>query len=267
MHRYSIPRHAARALKNTFTRVIWHGIRYAILCRRDRQRLRELKNAYLGESIILVCNGPSLNSVDFDQLGDYKKFFINKGYLLRKKYPELKIDFLYAGDSLLIKDMPVRLQEEENIDIMFSFFPCGNRFYDNRRKILIKKVFTGECFIDSPEFGITAKGSTTVSLALIHYMGFRRVGIVGLDHSWKTFSTADETKIFDQEDVDHFDKDYNRKGVLVQGPSPLLVEHALSQALQFFKKSGGCIMNLTESSKCRVLPFLSISEFTQKNKK
>ena len=49
---------------------------------RHRKRIKSVHNKYYGQKAVILCNGPSLNDVDFDLLGNVYCFGLNKINLL-----------------------------------------------------------------------------------------------------------------------------------------------------------------------------------------
>lgn len=260
-------RHALFLYKKTTQRVLLKGLEYRIRARKDIRCIRSLKNKYQGETIVLVCNGPSLKEIDFNQFEGVKKFFINKGYLLKDLYPNCGIDFIYTGDPILISDMPRDLHQVTQAEWHFCPFNYAHRFIPDPSLVRLPLSFGRGISLDSPEYGLSVDGSASVSLGLIHHLGFTNVGIIGLDHKWKSFEKAIEMKTMQEDDPDHFHKDYHKKGGTYQGPSPFLIEHSMAECNRFFVESGKKILNLTPNSECRSFPRQSLDVFLEETKR
>ena len=60
--------------------ILWNRVTWDLLPVSwvHRKKLKALRNAHVDEKAIILCNGPSLNDVDFSAIGDVFTFGLNK---------------------------------------------------------------------------------------------------------------------------------------------------------------------------------------------
>ena len=85
-------------------------------------------------------------------------------------------------------------------------------------------------------------------------MGFKKVLIVGLDHSFKTKTKfVNKTELRNEDlDVNHFNKNYFPKGVKWETPDLFSSEFYYKIADNEFKKDGRIIIDCTINGKCNI---------------
>ncbi len=181
----------------------WHS-RQTELARR---RFVELANARTTDTAVIVGNGPSLNETDLSRLDGVDVFVSN--------YAHLKPDLFERATYLCVVNNLVAEQGAAAFSLLRG----------------VTKVFPywlGYCiaedddtlFVDSigyPEFSTDiAKNISwrhTVSffhMQLAYGLGYRRVALVGFDHSYRQNESLAEGDVVDQREADanHFDPRY-----------------------------------------------------------
>lgn len=221
-------------------------------------RLRRWKNRHSGERCILLCNGPSLNDVDFERIDSnkYTYFGLNKIYLGIKKFgiqPKyivcvnekvLRQSAQIYKSLLITKFLSNRISEEIIPEDPFTFYintaglPEGaTRFSDD----IVSHVHEGWTV-------------THAALQIIHYMGFQEVNIVGMDHEFSQHIPGREnsTGTIAGADLDHFHPSYFGGGQDWDFPDLANSEVSYSAARRVFEASGKVIYDCTECGKCRI---------------
>jgi hypothetical protein len=203
-----------------------------------------------GKKAVILCNGPSLNNVDFDLLEKVFIFGLNKINLIFPR-TSMRPDAIVSVNSFVIEqnksffettDIPLYL------DYRFSnsFSTKGNRtFLYTNAKGFARDVFWG---VD------TGNTVTYVALQLAFHMGFTDVALVGCDHSFA--QTGPENKVItaDGEDPSHFDPNYFSGGVKWQLPDLFKSEFAYMTAKKHFEAHGRKLVNCTKGGRLEIFP-------------
>ncbi len=196
----------------------------------------------------LVCgNGPSLADVRNDTLSRFTTFGANRCY---KKFVP---DYYVHVDPMLGRSN-VKFVEEINAlktvkFVSTEFAPIVDDC--NPLDVIHVKGFS----YDPLSYVYGYFSVITVMLQLALFYGYKRVGLVGVDHRYQTprgpraFHRADE-------DRNHFCADYY-EGYLDHWNAPKLdkLEEWFELAKEEYKKSGAEIVNLTPNSALKVFRF------------
>ena len=102
---------------------------------------------------------------------------------------------------------------------------------------------------------------TYVALQLAFHMGFRRVALVGCDHSFAVKGPANATVKSGAVDHSHFDPNYFAGGVNWQLPDLLTSEVSYTNAEQTFREFGGEVVNCTEGGRLEVFRRMALQDF------
>jgi len=232
-----------------------------LFCRHSQQEKKAIEayqNKHQGQVGVIVANGPSLNDINLDQLKQFVTIGMNRIYLLRNR-SDFKPDYYCLEDHMVAEDNAAEISSLEG-SVMFipkdlSYCIRGNKniLYTNlirRYKGARQQSRFSEDFSEKVYWGGTV---TYYSLQLAYYLGFEKVYIVGLDHSYSRPDYAKgENKITSQgADVNHFDPRYFGKGKRWHAPGNLVdrMETSYRIAKKVFEESGRQIINATLNSK------------------
>lgn len=227
----------------------------------ERKKIRILKNKYYGKKAIIMCNGPSLNKVNYDLIekSDCFVFGLNKINLLFKK-TSLRPNFIVATNMHVISQ---NADFYNNTDIEL--------FIDSKalKKRLLKKNlninyihsalipgFAKDCSISiNPSHTVT-----NTALQIAYHMGFTKIAIVGADHEFFVKGPANSYISGIEEDNSHFDKSYFAN---VEWQLPDLVESEVGylRAKNCFESDNREIFNCTEGGKLEIFKRLDLSDF------
>lgn len=216
-------------------RKVWGKFGPVLQSYNETNRNLKLKNSFLGESIFLVGNGPSLNKLDMDKLCNYYSFAANKIYLL---YDKVK----WRPDFYTVLDWRVTPDHYENVNSLedgIKFFP--NRFHGLLREgedvHWYESLSPGKSILDrfEPDMnrGIFGGGTViTAAIQIAYYLGFRKMFLIGTDVSYTIpksvtqsggdrFGTGTQINLLSKRDDDpnHFDKSYFGKGARWHDPN------------------------------------------------
>lgn len=230
----------------------------------SRKRVRAWKDRFLEQKAVILCNGPSLNKVRFDDLAasGVFTFGLNKINLLFKRS-----DF---RPSVIVAVNPYVIEQNADFynttDIPLFLDSIGKKWVKFRNNVHFLHSagsigdFAKDCSISINQ-GYTV---TYVAMQLAFHMGFKEVALVGCDHFFATKGPANKTVIGGKEDPDHFDSNYFA-GFKWQLPDLAKSELYYEIARDTFARHGRKIVNCTEGGKLEIFPRKSLSEFLQKN--
>lgn len=232
---------------------------------KEKRAIEAYKNKHEGQVGVIVANGPSLNDIDIDKLRQFVTIGMNRIYLLRDR-SDFKPNYYCLEDHMVAEDNAAEISSLEDMPM---FIPKDLSYcIKNNNRILYTNLirrYNGakQASGFSTDFSQKAYWGGTVTyfaLQLAYYLGFKKVYIVGLDHSYARPEYAKgKNKVTSQgEDVNHFDPRYFGKGKRWHAPDNLVdrMEISYRKAREVYEKSGKTIINATPKSKLNenVLP-------------
>lgn len=226
--------------------VAWN---YSPIGKQNKTFLESCKNKHQRETLYLLANGPSINKTDLNILKGKNVMCMNRFYIKFK-------DLSFTPTYLVCIEETVLDQFSED----FAKLPVPT-FVNWRTRHKIPGVhYLKETFNISPFFqpNITKPANTggTVTfmcLQLAYYMGFEKVVILGMDHSFKETGTAAKAEIRTQEkDESHFDPNYFPKGMKWVIPDLQKSEYSYHLADVYYKQHNRIIIDATIGGKCPI---------------
>lgn len=231
----------------------------------SRSRLRAQRGSQGSKLGLILCNGPSLNAVDWKLVEQHRSrlfiFGLNKIHLL---YPRIEVrpDCVVAVNHFVIK----QTREE------FNRAPLP--LYLSSRGSSFVRLRPNVCFIEPmPMFTRFShdvsrgfvEGSTVTftALQLAYHLGLREVALVGCDHSFADQGKAHTVVRSTGADRNHFDPSYFGEGTLWQLPDLIGSEYSYGIAAEEFAESGGRVINCTEGGRLEVFPRLPLRVWLQ----
>ncbi|MDC2993761.1 hypothetical protein OAZ88_00550 [bacterium] len=221
------------------------------------------KNKHINENCVILATGPSLAQTDLSIIPqDWTVFGVNGIYLA-----QTRIDYYcYVSDwwhknhipqmnqvncirRFIQSELKYEIGEHEEVDTSWYSKVLGDHFINNflARSVLTPTGFSTDCS------NYIHAGGTVVSicLQLAYYLGFKRVVITGLDHSYGVPSvdkkSATSFKVDSEIDHSHFSPNYNQKGTIV--PVDLqAMEKSYKLARIFYERNGRSIINASPVS-------------------
>jgi len=220
----------------------------------SRRQLAALKDAHPGERCFILGNGPSLRQTDLTRLKGETTFGLNRVYLL---FPELGFPTTYlVAINWLVLDQCAG----EILDLSIpTFLPWS---YHTRldRSQLERTVFV-QCDGARPGFTRDVRrpvwqGATVtyVAMQLAFHMGFQKVILIGVDHSFTTQGKPHETVVSQGDDPNHFSGSYFGKGFRWQLPDLETSERAYGMARDAYAAAGRELVDATVGGKLTVFP-------------
>ena len=215
------------------------------------KRLQALRDRHLGQRCFIIGNGPSLKNTDLTLLKKDFTFGLNRIYLL----------FEQMGFATTYSVSVNRLVIEQCAKDLANM-PCPKFISWDGRDLI---QFTDDMmFLHSrsqPTFhtDITQgiwEGSTVtyVAMQVAYYLGFQKVILVGVDHSFATQGKPHTTVVSQGDDPNHFDPQYFGKGFRWQLPDLETSELAYRIARWQFGLAGREIVDATIGGHLQVFP-------------
>jgi hypothetical protein len=247
-------RHRLSALK--------HGLMYQIspLGRASQRQLAALKNAHRGNRCFIIGNGPSLRQTDLTRLRGEVTFGLNRIYLL---FPELGFPTTY----LVTVNWLVLEQCAEEILALSStkFFPWSFRSHLDRdhlgNTVFVQCDGAPQGFAPDVRKPVWQGATVTyVAMQLAFHMGFEKVILVGVDHSFASQGKPHETVVSQGDDLNHFAPNYFGKGFKWQLPDLETSEIAYRLARHAFEADGRSIVDATVGGKLAIFPKVNYKE-------
>ena len=219
----------------------WRFHTYAVISRR---RLRSFKNKQLGKRCFIIGNGPSLNRTDLSLLKNEVTFGLNRIYLL---FDEIGFVSTY---HVVVNKLVLEQTYAEVSDLSIPSFVRWNSHdtLEFRRDLMyVRSIYhSGPRFFTNIEDGIWEGATVTyVAMQIAYYMGFEKVVLVGVDHSFETKGKPHTTVVSPGDDPNHFSPHYFGEGFRWQLPDLETSELAYRIADHVFTSSGREIVDST----------------------
>lgn len=225
--------------------------------RRSRRRLKTFQDKHVGELCFIIGNGPSLRRMDLRPLAEAFTFGLNRGYLLRER---IGAPFTY---HVVINRLVVEQWADEITSLpSVKFLPWGRRHWFDRRSDIVfiggPRDPTQPLFSTDPSKTVWSGATVTyVAMQLAFYMGFSRVILIGVDHTFKARGQPHQEVTSSGDDLDHFDPNYFGKGARWQLPDLETSELAYMLARYHYTRAGREVLDATLDGALHVFPKVS----------
>jgi hypothetical protein len=193
------------------------------------------------KTCLVIGNGPSLKDMPLEFLQSYPTFASNRIYLLDGFTPTY-----YACVNPLVVEQSVK---------EINKLKCKEKYITSTWAEKIKDAIPlysvpMRIFSDDPLRMIYEGYTVTyVLLQLAFWKGFERVGLVGVDHTYRYMGAPNKESIATGIDPNHFHPDYFSGGTRWNNPDLEESEHSYLVARKKFDKAGRQVVNLTPGSK------------------
>ena len=242
-------------------RILWDIHPYSWV---SRKRIKRWKDRYSGQKAVILCNGPSLNRVNFDNLATNGIFTFGLN----------KINLLFARTdfrpSVIVAVNPHVIEQNAefyNTTDMPLFLDSGGRKWVRFHKNVhfLHSASSSGSFAKDCSISVNQGSTVTyVAMQLAFHMGFRKIALVGCDHFFATKGPANKTVIAGEKDSNHFDPNYFAGGVKWHLPDITGSELHYKVARDIFERHGRKIVNCTDGGKLEVFTRQPLREFLQK---
>lgn len=208
------------------------------------------KDRHFRERAVLVANGPSLNRMDFDFLRRETVIGMNKIFLGFKKYRFYPRYYIVVNQKVI----------EQSVD-QIKAMNCV-KFVSRRGADLIpENALTYHIETQNPPArfsrditqGVHEGWTVTyAALQIAHYLGFKEVVIIGMDHRYEYSGAPNEARRLDGPDPNHFSPDYFGGGQTWDNPDLAHSEESYRIARTEFEKDGRRIIDATLDGACTI---------------
>lgn len=242
------------------------GLSYLKWRRKYAKALNQFRDIHAGQDCFIIGNGPSLKHMDLSPLSEYYTFGLNKIYLIFEQV-QLDLTYLVATNPLVIEQSKAVYEEELKFP-MFLSHTGSEGVIDNRSNIHRLHTLNTWSFYDDITQPICEGNTVTyVAMQIAFFMGFERVFLIGVDHSFKQSGSSHETQVYQGDDENHFHPDYF-KGQKWQLADVYGSEVSYHLANYHYQKANRQIFDATVGGKLDVFPKISFEEaLTQACKK
>ena len=216
--------------------------------------LETLHDSLCGATVLLVANGPSLRSVDWKLVQHLPAVTVNRAYLSHDDWG-IRTVFHVVANKLVLEQFRDDLLGINTPLFLQSATPRFDREMMTARQA--KTVFFANDRFPSfqtnrPDTLWTGSTVTFVALQLLHWLGARKIVIVGLDHSFVQQGDPNQTVEQVQDDQNHYRSDYFPPGTRWQLADLATSELAFRMAKTAYEASGREIVNCSDGTKLKV---------------
>jgi len=210
-----------------------------------------LYNSHQDDSCIVICNGPSLKKVSRLFLAENITFGTNKIFM----FPFIPNYYVSVNPLVIEQAWHEILNMNAAVKFVAEAFACEDLLPLHSMKA---PMFS----YDPTRYVYEGHTVTFVCLQLAFFMGFRRVGIVGMDHRYEFVGEPNEKLVMTGDDPNHFHPDYF-KGNEWHAPDLVRSEEAYRMAKEAFEAEDRYIVNLTPDSALSedIFPKMKVSEW------
>ncbi|MCF8245130.1 MAG: DUF115 domain-containing protein [Saprospiraceae bacterium] len=227
-------------------------------------QLLQFRDKHLGQDCFIIGNGPSLKNMDLAKLNGFHCFGQNKIFMIFEKV-KLDLSYLVSVNPLVIQQS-AREFETMDCPVFLSYTASKGvvKEVPNIQRLHTLNLWSFYEDISQP----ICEGNTVtfVSLQIAYYMGFSRVFLIGVDHSFKQAGQSHETQVYQGDDENHFHPDYF-KGQQWQLADVYGSEVSYHLANYFYQKDGRQIFDATVGGKLEVFPKITFEDAIMMAKK
>ena len=224
---------------------------------RSRAKMKALRNSRAGQKAVILCNGPSLNQVDFDLLRGTYCFGLNKINLIFP-HTDFRPSCIVACNLLVIEQ---QASFYNATDILLFLNAIGRLSIQQRDSRIFFPLTSNRKFAPDCSMSIHSGATVTfIAMQIAYHMGFSDVALVGCDHHFETQGPPGRRVQAGSVDPNHFDPSYfaNQTWQL-----PDLDESEISyrMALAAYRRGGRRLVNATAGGRLEVLPRMPLGDF------
>ncbi len=222
--------------------------------------MRSFKDIGKKRRCFIMGGGPSLRLCDPSMLCNEVTFGVN-GVFLIEDWLGFLPTYYVVEDNLVVEDRKEQIGKMKGPHKFYSK-AYRNVITDEGTRTLLNVIYDYSSYPGFPEFGPNASKSlwvggtvTYLCLQIAYYMGFEKVYLIGMDHSYKK---PEDVLVNGNEwtsrsdDPNHFHPDYFGKGKRWHDPRPDRMELAYKRAKQFYEADEREILNATVGGKLEV---------------
>ncbi len=213
-------------------------------------RVDRLRNRHLSERAIVIANGPSLNSMNLNFLRRETVIGMNKIFLGFKKF-QFYPRYYVAVNRKIIEQSAAQIKEINCVKFISS--RGADLISENALTYHIETQNPSVRFYSDISLGVHEGWTVTyVALQIAHYLGFREIVIIGMDHRYEYNGAPNEARKLEGPDPNHFSPDYFGGGQTWDNPDLIRSEESYRIARTEYEKDGRRIIDATLDGACTV---------------
>lgn len=214
----------------------------------------DIQDRHRGQVGLVICNGPSLRKIPNSFLNKYPSIGTNGIFML-----PFQPTYYVAINELTIRHFYTSIK----IGVEGQKFIKNGYAKELNALPLISDFQDNSIFSKRPDYWIYEGGTVThVALQLAYFMGFQTVLLVGLDHKYDYKGAPNQAVVAQEEDVNHFTKNYFPPGTTWNLPDLQQSEISYAEAKKVFEEDNRSIINLTPDSCELTFTKMSIRDWT-----
>lgn len=224
----------------------------------SREKIRAWKNSHQGEKAVIVCNGPSLLKSDLSLLDNVFTFGLNKINLLFDR-SEFRPSCIVAVNPFVIEQNK-DFYSSTSIPLFLDRVALGSVQSHESRVFLHSTQLSGfakDCSMSVYQ-GYTV---TYVAMQLAYFFGFKKVALIGADHSFGVKGPGGKTVVSGKVDKSHFDEKYFSGGAKWQLPDLAGSERSYLMAREAYEEDGRILANASEGGELEIFRRISLEDF------
>jgi hypothetical protein len=220
-------------------------------------RLKVLKDIYLGETIYVVANGPSLLKTDLELLIDHPSIGMNKIHLIFDKV-RWRPNFVIINNPVVVKQL-ANVISGLSIQYFIEWKNFPLLMLKNFKNVLFFNQSIDHTINPDPVAGFGSSATVTVSaIQMALYMGAKKIVLVGVDHNFSYSGLPNTYQMARGVDINHFDPNYFSSGSIWATPDLEQSELDYLRCKLYCESNGVEIINATEGGKLEIFKKLSL---------
>lgn len=227
--------------------------------RKYKDYIESYKGINKGQPLLIIGNGPSLNSTPLEDFKHIYAIGMNKINLLFNRV-EWRPNLIMSNNLLVI------LQNQDfygstKIPVLLSWKMRWLIKKKNKKNLMFYLQSREQIFSEDMALIVGAGATITYSaMQMAYYMGADPVILFGVDHSFAAKGPANKVIVSKSEDVDHFDPNYFGPGTAWQLPDYVFIENAYSRAKTAFEKDNRKIYDATINGKLNIFDKITVDD-------
>lgn len=210
-----------------------------------------LRHRHLGQSAVLIANGPSLARMDLTFLHGRTVIGLNKIFLGFKTfgfYPQ----YYVAVNPTVIEQSAAAIRELDCVRFLGSRGARG-LFTPDALTHILNTDTPPERFCQDIAQGVHEGGTVTyAALQVAYYLGFAEIIIIGMDHRYTFAGAPNAPAVLAGPDPNHFCADYFGHGQRWDNPDLAHSEASYRLARQIYEADGRRILDATLDGACDI---------------
>lgn len=222
----------------------------------NQRRVANLKDSKKGEVCVIIGNGPSMRDFDLGRLRGTDAFCLNRGYLLWQA-AKITPRYLVVTNPLVVEQFASELASVD----ADHFLPWEHRRrFVGDNSVFLMLRWKAHFSLDIAK-GIWGGGTVTfAAMQIAYYLGYSRVVLIGVDHSFNFDGTPNSELVATGADQNHFTPDYFSNGVKWHAPDLALSEISYAMARDAFAADGREIVDATEGGQLQLFPKVCLEQ-------